>query len=94
MPEAGGRRPEASGIYVHACPRPRAVQGRGKRDRPRPEAETSMFCARVTQPRIQMRVNERTGTSCIQHRRDLRSNKCMHERTHIHHHACCIILLH
>eukprot|EP00955_Chlamydomonas_euryale_P110052 365977-Chlamydomonas_euryale.AAC.1 len=30
---ARGRRPK--GIYVHACPRPRAGGGRGKRDRPR-----------------------------------------------------------
>eukprot|EP00955_Chlamydomonas_euryale_P104575 365576-Chlamydomonas_euryale.AAC.9 len=81
---ARGRRPR--GIYVHACPRPRAGQGRGRRDRPRTEAETSMFCARVTQPRFHMRVNGRTGPSCIQHSRGLRSNKCMHERTHMHQH--------
>eukprot|EP00955_Chlamydomonas_euryale_P052027 355040-Chlamydomonas_euryale.AAC.17 len=99
-------RPPASGIYVHACPGPRAGQGRGRRDRPRseaeasmigrdrPEAETSMFCSKMTQPRFRMRVNARAGPSCIQHRRDLWSNKCMHERTHIHHHASCIILVH
>eukprot|EP00955_Chlamydomonas_euryale_P042708 352412-Chlamydomonas_euryale.AAC.1 len=34
---ARGRRPR--GIYVHACPRPRAGQGRGRRDRPRQQAE-------------------------------------------------------
>eukprot|EP00955_Chlamydomonas_euryale_P096359 365004-Chlamydomonas_euryale.AAC.11 len=28
-------RPEAEGIYVHACPRPRAGRGRGRHDRPR-----------------------------------------------------------
>eukprot|EP00955_Chlamydomonas_euryale_P098555 365154-Chlamydomonas_euryale.AAC.11 len=40
-----------------------------------------------------MHVNASTGPSCIQHRRDSRSNKCMHERTHMHHHACCIIMV-
>eukprot|EP00955_Chlamydomonas_euryale_P108962 365895-Chlamydomonas_euryale.AAC.7 len=87
---ARGRRPK--GIYVRACPRPRAGRGRGRRDRPRPEAETSMFCARMSQPRFHMRVNARTGPSCIQHGRDLRRNKYMHECTHMHQHACCIIL--
>eukprot|EP00955_Chlamydomonas_euryale_P047621 353747-Chlamydomonas_euryale.AAC.1 len=66
---ARGQRPR--GIYVHACPRPRSGRGRGRRYRPRPEAETSMFW--MTQPRFHMRVNARTGPSCIQHRRDLRS---------------------
>eukprot|EP00955_Chlamydomonas_euryale_P039872 351534-Chlamydomonas_euryale.AAC.4 len=48
--------------------RGRGPAGRGRHDRPRPEAETSMFCARMTQPRIHERVNARTGPSCIQHR--------------------------
>eukprot|EP00955_Chlamydomonas_euryale_P076122 362553-Chlamydomonas_euryale.AAC.1 len=75
---ARSRRPR--GIYVHACPRPRADRGQGKRDRPRPAAETSMFYARMTQ--VTHKGTARTGPSCIQHRRDLRSNKCMHERTY------------
>eukprot|EP00955_Chlamydomonas_euryale_P058608 357125-Chlamydomonas_euryale.AAC.3 len=47
---ARGRGPR--GIYMHACPRPRAGQGRGRRDGPRSEAESSMFCARMTLPRF------------------------------------------
>eukprot|EP00955_Chlamydomonas_euryale_P051752 354941-Chlamydomonas_euryale.AAC.4 len=74
---------EAYHAHVHAL-RPRAVRGRGRRVRPRPEAETSMFCARMTLPRFHMRVNAMTGPPCTQHRQDLRSNKCMHERTHMH----------
>eukprot|EP00955_Chlamydomonas_euryale_P054892 355982-Chlamydomonas_euryale.AAC.5 len=45
-----GRRPR--GISMHACPRPRAGRGRGRRDSPRSEAESSMFCARMTLPRF------------------------------------------
>eukprot|EP00955_Chlamydomonas_euryale_P119014 366570-Chlamydomonas_euryale.AAC.3 len=63
-----GRRPR--GIYVHACPRPRACRARGRRDMPRAESETSMFCARMTLSRLHIRVNKRTGPSCIQQRRD------------------------
>eukprot|EP00955_Chlamydomonas_euryale_P005856 62319-Chlamydomonas_euryale.AAC.8 len=37
--------PPASGIYVRACPRPRA--SRGRRDRPRPAVESRMFYARM-----------------------------------------------
>eukprot|EP00955_Chlamydomonas_euryale_P109618 365942-Chlamydomonas_euryale.AAC.79 len=47
---ARGRRPR--GIYVYACPRPRAGRGPGRRNRPTPEAESSMFCARMTLPRF------------------------------------------
>eukprot|EP00955_Chlamydomonas_euryale_P068125 360023-Chlamydomonas_euryale.AAC.5 len=47
---AQGRRPR--GIYVHACPRPRAGRGRGRCDSPRSEAESSIFCARMTLPRF------------------------------------------
>eukprot|EP00955_Chlamydomonas_euryale_P066105 359448-Chlamydomonas_euryale.AAC.1 len=36
-------RPPASGIYVHACPRPRAGRGRGRRDGLRQEAESGMM---------------------------------------------------
>eukprot|EP00955_Chlamydomonas_euryale_P057124 356669-Chlamydomonas_euryale.AAC.4 len=50
---ARGRRPR--GIYVLACPRPRVGRSRGRCDRPRAEAETSMFCARMAQPRFHMR---------------------------------------
>eukprot|EP00955_Chlamydomonas_euryale_P096798 365032-Chlamydomonas_euryale.AAC.20 len=42
---ARGWRPR--GIYVHACPRPRASRGRSRRARPRRSAESSMFCARM-----------------------------------------------
>eukprot|EP00955_Chlamydomonas_euryale_P047191 353614-Chlamydomonas_euryale.AAC.2 len=87
------RLPRLRGIYVHACPRPRASQGRGRHGGPRPEAETSMFCARIARPRLHTRINERTGPSCTPHRWDLRRNKCMHERPHMHQHACCIILI-
>eukprot|EP00955_Chlamydomonas_euryale_P039536 351451-Chlamydomonas_euryale.AAC.3 len=59
MPQ--GRRPR--GMYVHTRLRPRAGQGRGRRDSPRPEAETSMFFARMTLPRFYKRVNARTGPS-------------------------------
>eukprot|EP00955_Chlamydomonas_euryale_P114506 366281-Chlamydomonas_euryale.AAC.5 len=51
-----GRRPR--GMYVHAWLAPRAGRGRGKRDRPRLEAETSMFCARMTLPRLQQGKRE------------------------------------
>eukprot|EP00955_Chlamydomonas_euryale_P067661 359911-Chlamydomonas_euryale.AAC.2 len=67
--------PPALGIYMHACPRSQAGRGRGRRDRPRQQAESSMFCARTTLPRLHKRVDVRTDPSCIQHRRDLRSNK-------------------
>eukprot|EP00955_Chlamydomonas_euryale_P078603 363181-Chlamydomonas_euryale.AAC.2 len=65
-----GRTPR--GMYVHACPRPRPGRGRGRRDRPRLEARTSMFRARMTLTRFCKRENARTGLSYIQHRR---SNK-------------------
>eukprot|EP00955_Chlamydomonas_euryale_P077527 362959-Chlamydomonas_euryale.AAC.4 len=32
------------GIYVHACPRPRASLGPGRRERPRPVALTNVLC--------------------------------------------------
>eukprot|EP00955_Chlamydomonas_euryale_P107257 365752-Chlamydomonas_euryale.AAC.5 len=67
--------------------------GRGRRDQPRLEAETSMFGAGMTLPRFNMRKNARKGPSCIQHRRDLRSNKCMYERMRMHQDACSIILV-
>eukprot|EP00955_Chlamydomonas_euryale_P099185 365201-Chlamydomonas_euryale.AAC.4 len=92
-------------MHARKCPRPEAkahlcacmsetegCQGRGRRDRPRLEAELSMFCARMPLPRFHKRVNARTGPSCIQHRRDLRSNKCMHERTHAHASTCMLML--
>eukprot|EP00955_Chlamydomonas_euryale_P093882 364812-Chlamydomonas_euryale.AAC.6 len=86
--ECRGRRPW--GMY--ACPRPRIYRGRGRRDRTRQEAKSNMLCARMTQPRFHKRLYVRTGPSCIQHRRDLRSNICMHERTYMHQNACCIIV--
>eukprot|EP00955_Chlamydomonas_euryale_P091044 364591-Chlamydomonas_euryale.AAC.7 len=33
-----------AGMYVHACPRPRAGLGLGRRDRPRPAASTNVSC--------------------------------------------------
>eukprot|EP00955_Chlamydomonas_euryale_P002013 22538-Chlamydomonas_euryale.AAC.1 len=78
------------GTYVRACLRPKVGQGRGRHDRPRPEAERTMFCARMTLPRFHMRVD--TSTACMQHRRDLRSKKCIHKRVHMDQHACCILL--
>eukprot|EP00955_Chlamydomonas_euryale_P003734 39216-Chlamydomonas_euryale.AAC.1 len=50
----GRCRPVASGIYVHACPRPRAGLGLGRRDWPRPEVETSMCCTRINLPRFRI----------------------------------------
>eukprot|EP00955_Chlamydomonas_euryale_P047485 353698-Chlamydomonas_euryale.AAC.4 len=49
------------GIYVHACLRPWVGRGRGRRDRLRSEAESSMVCAWMTLPRFHIRVNARTG---------------------------------
>eukprot|EP00955_Chlamydomonas_euryale_P064861 359094-Chlamydomonas_euryale.AAC.8 len=40
-------RPEAVG-HLHAC----MSEARGRRDSPRSEAESSMFCARMTLPRF------------------------------------------
>eukprot|EP00955_Chlamydomonas_euryale_P102699 365439-Chlamydomonas_euryale.AAC.4 len=71
------------GHYVHACPRLRAGLGRGRRGRPRLEAGTSMFCARIYLPMFRMRVNVRTGPSHTQCRRGVRSNICRDGRSRI-----------
>eukprot|EP00955_Chlamydomonas_euryale_P093828 364809-Chlamydomonas_euryale.AAC.15 len=52
---ARGWRPR--GIFVHACPRPRASRGRGRRNRPRPEAETSIFFCKDDPTKVSHNVN-------------------------------------
>eukprot|EP00955_Chlamydomonas_euryale_P084096 363925-Chlamydomonas_euryale.AAC.17 len=76
-PGAGGMH-----VYVHACRRPRAGLGLGRRTRPRSEAKTSMFCARMNVPGFRIRVNGRTGPSCIQHRLYGVTYACMNAHTH------------
>eukprot|EP00955_Chlamydomonas_euryale_P113293 366208-Chlamydomonas_euryale.AAC.8 len=49
-------RPPALGIYVHACSQSPVGLGLGRRDRPRPEAETNMSFARMNLPRLHIEL--------------------------------------
>eukprot|EP00955_Chlamydomonas_euryale_P015447 165358-Chlamydomonas_euryale.AAC.8 len=69
------------GIDMHACPRPKADRGQGRCDKPRPEAETSMFCARTTLPRFHIGENARGPHAYSIDGIYVVTNTCMYART-------------
>eukprot|EP00955_Chlamydomonas_euryale_P045689 353214-Chlamydomonas_euryale.AAC.4 len=102
----GRGRPDTEDMHARKCPRPKVkghvracmseAEGRPRQRQAR-QAETVGRVEHVLCKDDPVKVSQKNKCEdrplMLQHRWDLWSSKCMHERTHMHQHACCIILV-